>query len=224
MRELMYKHLFFDLDHTLLDFEQGEHLAITKVFESEGLAMTADLLEQYQTINKGLWQALERGEIERDKILTRRFSDFFELHKISVEGRAKEQIFRTEINNSHHLMPHAIGILDYLKDKPVILSSATNGVYDTQMKRMKGSGIFPYFTHHFISEEIGYSKPQPEFFEYAMKRVGVESSEILMIGDSITSDIRGAAQMAIDTCYFGTEQVNATYTISDLMEIQNIIQ
>ncbi len=219
----MYTHLFFDLDHTLLDFESGEHLAIQKVFESEGLVMTSDLLNQYQTINKGLWQALERGEIERDAILTQRFNDFFQLHQMAVDGTAKEQIFRNEINNSHHLMPHAIEILEYLKHKPVTLCSATNGVYATQMKRMKDAGIDDYFSYHFISEEIGYSKPHPEFFAHALAAVDVEPSRILMIGDSITSDIAGARQAGIDTCYFGEQEVDATYTIHQLLELKHIV-
>lgn len=127
----MYKHIFFDLDHTLLDFAAGEHIAVRQVIESEGLAMTAERFQQYQSINKKLWQALERGEIKKDEVLTRRFSEFFQLQAITVDGALKEQIFRTAINNSHQLLPGAIDILAYLKDKPVILSSATNGVYAT---------------------------------------------------------------------------------------------
>ncbi|TDL98111.1 noncanonical pyrimidine nucleotidase, YjjG family [Macrococcus brunensis] len=220
----MYKHIFFDLDHTLLDFAAGEHIAITQVFESEGLVMTTELFEQYQSINKNLWQALERGEIKKDEVLTKRFSDFFQLQAITVDGSLKEQIFRTAINDSHHLLPGAIDILDYLKNKPVTLSSATNGVYTTQMKRMKDAGIYPYFSHHFISEEIGYSKPQPEFFAYALKNANAKPEEVLMVGDSITSDIAGAKAAGIDTCYIGSEKVDATYSISHLMELTDIIK
>ena len=220
----MYKHIFFDLDHTLLDFAAGEHIAVRQVIESEGLAMTAERFQQYQSINKKLWQALERGEIKKDEVLTRRFSEFFQLQAITVDGVLKEQIFRTAINNSHQLLPGAVDILAYLKDKPVILSSATNGVYATQMKRMKEAGIYSYFSHHFISEEIGYAKPQPEFFAYALKQVNARPEEVLMIGDSITSDIAGAQAAGIDSCYIGPEATDATYSIGHLMELTDIIK
>jgi len=222
----MYKHIFFDLDHTLLDFAAGEHMAITQVIESEGLMMTAELFEQYQSINKMLWQALERGEIKKDEVLTRRFSEFFQLQAITVDGGLKEQIFRTAINDSHQLLPGAIDILEYLKNKPkpVILSSATNGVYTTQMKRMTDAGIYSYFRYHFISEEIGYSKPQPEFFAYALQQTKAKPEEVLMVGDSVTSDIAGAKAAGIDSCYIGPETVDATYSISHLMKLTNIIK
>lgn len=121
-------------------------------------------------------------------------------------------------------MDGALQFLDYLKRKGYILCTATNGVFNTQMKRMKDAGILDYFSHHFISEEIGYEKPHHNFFKHCIETLEVKDlSEVLMIGDTYTSDIIGAHQFGIHSCYYGVRQVDATYHVEELEEIKSIL-
>lgn len=220
----MYKYILCDLDNTILDFKKGEESAIKRVFESEGVTFSDELYARYHDINIGLWRELEAGKADKRHVLTQRFEAFFKTLDIDVDGAVKEQIFRENINNSHDLVDGALQFLDYLKSKGYILCTATNGVFYTQMKRMKDAGILDYFTHHFISEEIGFEKPHHNFFKHCIKTLGVtDLSQVLMIGDTYTSDIIGAQQFGIDSCYYGVKQVDATYHIEKLSEIENIL-
>lgn len=220
----MYKYILCDLDNTILDFKEGEETAIKHVFESEGVTFSDELYARYHDINVGLWRELEAGRVDKHHVLTYRFEIFFKTLGIDVDGAVKEQIFREHINNSHELVDGALQFLDYLKGKGYILCTATNGVFYTQMKRMKDAGILDYFSHHFISEEIGYEKPHHNFFKHCIETLEVKDlSEVLMIGDTYTSDIIGAHQFGIDSCYYGVRQVDATYHIEELEEIKSIL-
>lgn len=220
----MYKYILCDLDNTILDFKKGEESAVKRVFESENLTFSDELYARYHDINIGLWRELESGKVDKRHVLTHRFEVFFKTLGIDVDGAVKEQIFRENINNSHDLVDGALQFLDYLKSKGYILCTATNGVFYTQMKRMKDAGILDYFTHHFISEEIGFEKPHHNFYKHCIKTLGVtDLSQVLMIGDTYTSDIIGAQHFGIDSCYYGVKQVDATYYIEKLSEIKNIL-
>lgn len=220
----MYKYILCDLDNTILDFKKGEECAIKRVFESEGVTFSNELYTRYHDINIGLWRELEAGKVDKRHVLTHRFEVFFKTLDIDVDGAVKEQIFRENINNSHDLVDGALQFLYYLKSKGYILCTATNGVFYTQMKRMKDAGILDYFTHHFISEEIGFEKPHHNFFKHCIETLGVtDLSQVLMIGDTYTSDIIGAQRFGIDSCYYGVKQVDATYHIEKLSEIENIL-
>lgn len=220
----MYKYILCDLDNTILDFKKGEESAVKRVFESEGVTFSNELYARYHDINIGLWRELESGKVDKRHVLTHRFEVFFKTLDIDVDGAVKEQIFRENINNCHDLVDGALQLLDYLKGKGYTLCTATNGVFYTQMKRMKDAGILDYFTHHFISEEIGFEKPHHNFFKDCIKTLGVtDLSQVLMIGDTYTSDIIGAQQFGIDSCYYGVKQVDATYHIEKLSEIENIL-
>lgn len=220
----MYKYILCDLDNTILDFKKGEENAVKRVFESEDLTFSDELYARYHDINIGLWRELESGKVDKRHVLTHRFEVFFKTLGIDVDGAVKEQIFRENINNSHDLVDGALQFLDYLKSKGYILCTATNGVFYTQMKRLKDAGILDYFTHHFISEEIGFEKPHHNFFKHCIKTLGVtDLSQVLMIGDTYTSDIIGAQHFGIDSCYYGVKQVDATYYIEKLSEIKNIL-
>ncbi|UOB19975.1 YjjG family noncanonical pyrimidine nucleotidase [Macrococcus armenti] len=221
---MMYKYILCDLDNTILDFKQGEETAIKHVFESEGITFNEDLYARYHDINIGLWRELEAGKVDKRHVLTHRFEAFFKTLNIDVDGAEKEQIFRTHINNSHDLVKGARDFLDYLMAEGYIICSATNGVFYTQMKRMKDAGILDYFSHHFISEEIGFEKPHHQFFKHCIEKLGVtDVSEVLMIGDTYSSDIIGANQFGIDSCYYGSKTVDATYCIAHLDEIKHIL-
>lgn len=220
----MYKYILLDLDNTLLDFNAGELDAFNKVLESEDIAFTDDIMNQYKEMNTGLWTDLELGKISRKTLLDTRFQLFFDSLSHQVDGVEKEKIFRETLNNSHELVEGAMDLLEYLKAKDVVICSASNGVYHTQMQRMHLSDIYQYFDHHFISEKIGYEKPDKRFFEHCLDVLNIkDKSEVLMIGDTPTSDILGAQNIGIDSCYFGEKTTNATFNVKKLYEIKHII-
>lgn len=217
----MYKYILCDLDNTLLNFDAGEKEALSKVFNSEKIEFNETNIKIYKDINSELWKSLEKGLIDRNTVLTMRFVRFFKEFNLNVDGVKKEEIFRESLNNSHILMNGAEMILEYFKERNMVICSATNGVAHTQIKRMKDSGIYGYFKHHFISETVGYEKPNREFFEYCLKELNISNKkEVLMIGDTYSSDIVGANNIGIDSCYLGDEIVDATYNVNDLTEIK----
>lgn len=220
----MYKYVLIDLDNTLLDFNAAEHEALSKVFESEQMELTEEMFTRYKNINSKLWADLELGKITRKALLDTRFEQFFKSIGIEVDGVRKEAIFREGLNNSHVLIEGAEDLLQYIKAKGIIICSASNGVYHTQMQRMKASGIYQYFDYHFISEKIGYEKPDIRFFEHCFEILQInDKTEVLMIGDTISSDILGAKNAGIDSCYYGEGETDATYTVHTLNDLKDII-
>lgn len=220
----MYKYVLIDLDNTLLDFNIAEKEALNKVFLSEQIEFNVDMMDRYKNINSKLWAELESGNITRKELLDTRFEKFFKSIGIEADGIEKEIIFREGLNNSHVLIEGAEELLQYLKAKGIIICSASNGVYHTQMQRMKASGIYKYFDYHFISEKIGYEKPDVRFFEHCFEALRIkDKAEVLMIGDTISSDIEGAKNAGIDSCYFGKQNVDVLYKVHTLKDIKKII-
>lgn len=223
----MYDNILFDLDDTLLDFSFGERQGIQEVFSSENIEFNEENFEKYRKINKNLWMSLEKGEISKNEVLTKRFEEFFKLFDIKVNPQEKEDIFRKNINNSYKLIDGAVEILEYLKNKGKKIYTASNGLEYTQMIRMKKSGIYDYFSNHFISEKVGYEKPNTLFFEYCMSNIkGANKQNTIMIGDSLSSDIKGANDYGIDSCYLNihkTQDKSMTYKIDKLIELKEII-
>ena len=221
----MYRYVFLDLDKTIFDFDTAENEAIREVFKSEDLTITDDLFAEYKQINQATWRKLETGELTKKEVITKRFELFFERHHIKVDGVQKDRLFRSVLESNTQLIDGAHSLLEYLQNKDYNVCSASNGVYETQMKRLKGTQLFDYFDHHFISEEIGYDKPHVEFFEKAIERLGnIDKKQILMVGDSLTSDIEGANRANIDACYFGEEiDHKAKYHIKSLEALKEIL-
>ncbi|WP_323704133.1 YjjG family noncanonical pyrimidine nucleotidase [Mammaliicoccus sp. Dog046] len=225
----MYKYILLDLDNTLLDFNDGEKEAIKAVFQSEGVEFNDANFKKYKTINKQLWSELEQGLISKEAVLVGRFKQIFDSLNLEVDPYAKEDIFRNILDNNHTLVDGAIDILEYLTAAGYRLYSASNGVYSTQMKRMKASGIIDYFEDHFISEKIGHEKPDKRFFEHCLNTIGdVNKQHILMVGDTYSSDIIGAQLFGIDACYYNHNQESAndsaTYEIYQLTDLKNILK
>lgn len=224
-----YKALLMDVDGTLLDFDRAEAVAFTKVLEKYGFNPEERLIQEYHKINQECWEAFEIGQMERDRVLTVRFERFFGRHGRSVSGEEAEGAYRVWLGEGAYLMEGAVEILDYLKER-YPLYVVTNGVGATQRKRLKASGLAPYFRDIFISEEAGSQKPQKEFFEYCFARITeAEREEMMVIGDSLTSDIQGGVNAGTDTCWFnpqGKENRKAlpvTWEIRRLSELKSFL-
>ncbi len=224
----MYNTILIDLDNTILDFDAAEKYSFKKVITTAGLNYTDELLQQYKRINNCLWNSLEQGEISREIVLNTRFSEFFKLYDLQIDGRKTEKLFRTYLDNSSALMPNVEITLTKLKKMEKKIYSASNGVYSTQIKRLSNAGIIDLFDGHFISDKIKYEKPSPYFFDFCIKNItGIQTKSIIMVGDSPTSDIQGAVNAGIDSCFYqhnkSVECTYAKYTICDISELVDLV-
>lgn len=226
-----YKYLLWDIDGTILDFEVAEQTSIRSLFDKFNLGKCSEeMLKHYSKINKQYWQALERGEMTKDKILVERFAEFF-----SKEGL--DSGIATEFNKEYQLAlgdtivfhDDAIDIIENQK-KTCKIVIVTNGTAIAQKKKLEQSGLDNMVDHIFISEIVGFEKPSIKFFEKVFSEVGItDLSQALIIGDSLTSDMQGGYNIGIDTCWYnpkGTKNdspLAPTHIIKNLHELDSII-
>lgn len=225
----MYNFILLDLDNTILDFDVTERNSFKKIIESFSMRYDSEILNQYKKINSSLWKLLEQGKVTKDIVLNTRFSEFFKLYNIAVDGEKIEKQFRQYLNESSDLIPNAKNTLIELKRMGKKLYVASNGVYSTQVQRLTNAGILHLFDDIFISEKIGFEKPSINFFNHCFDNIkNLERDKIIMVGDSISSDIQGAINASIDSCYYKYNKdldcSNATYTINDISELLDIIK
>ena len=222
-----YKYLLFDLDDTLLDFGKAQVLAFKKLLEDENIEYSDESFEKYETINKSLWRSFERGEISNKEVTSERFIRFFALFGMKVDGSEVDNRFRSYLAEGNQLFEGIVEMLEKLSLTHK-LYIASNGIGITQHARLKNNNLNKYFDKIFISEEIGSKKPDREFFDIILKEIGVEDKgEVLMIGDTLTSDILGANNVGIDSCLVdihGIEnsEMNPTYKIAKTIDLLNI--
>ena len=222
-----YKYLLFDLDDTLLDFGKAQVLAFKKLLEDENIEYSDESFEKYETINKSLWRSFERGEISNKEVTSERFIRFFALFGMKVDGSEVDNRFRSYLAEGNQLFEGIVEMLEKLSLTHK-LYIASNGIGITQHTRLKNNNLNKYFDKIFISEEIGSKKPDREFFDIILKEIGVEDKgEVLMIGDTLTSDILGANTVGIDSCLVdihGIEnsEINPTYKIAKTIDLLNI--
>ena len=222
-----YKYLLFDLDDTLLDFGKAQVLAFKKLLEDENIEYNDELFEKYETINKSLWRSFERGEISNKVVTSERFIRFFTLFNMKVDGIEIDNRYRSYLAEGNQLFEGIVEMLEKLSLTHK-LYIASNGIGVTQHTRLKNNNLNKYFEKIFISGEIGSKKPDSEFFDIIFKEIGVKNkSEVLMIGDTLTSDILGANNAGIDSCLVdihGIEnsEINPTYKIAKTIDLLNI--
>lgn len=219
-----YKFLLFDLDDTLLDFKRAQILAFKKLLEEENIEYSDELFEKYEVINKALWRSFERGEIKNSKVISERFVQFFALFDRSIDGVKMDIRYRTYLAEGNQLFEGIIPMLEKLS-KTHKLFIASNGIGVTQHTRLKNNDLYKYFEKVFISEEIGSKKPDKEFFEIIFNELDIQDkSKVLMIGDTLTSDILGANNYGIDSCLVDIHKIEnseivPTYKVDKTIDI-----
>lgn len=228
---MKYKVILWDLDGTLTDFLAAEKAAIRKCFEIIGLGeCTDEMLARYSAINVRYWQLLERGEMTKDQILVERFREFFALEGLDVDkAYAFNEEYQLRLGDTIVFCDDSFHIVEDLKGK-VLQCLVTNGTRVSQENKLKNSGFDRLFDYFFISDIVGYEKPAVEFFDAVFAKIGDYSKEdVLIIGDSLTSDIKGGNNVGIDTCWYNPrgeyndKNVQVTYEIRDLHEIYDIM-
>lgn len=218
-----YKDLLFDLDDTLFDFKACENRALKVMFERYHLGFSKELLDCYAKNNHGLWKAFELGLITKKDVLEQRFRKTFKELHIEHIGEHFEREYQDELANGAMLKKDASQIVAHLSENHRLFV-VSNGVAATQYARLKASGLDSYFQQFFISEEIGYQKPQIEFMNYVRDHISeFSSASTLLIGDSESSDIKGALNLGIDSCIVGSKSELATYCIGELKELYHIV-
>lgn len=204
---MTYRHLFFDLDNTLLDFDRSQVEAFTSTCHAFGLPSNRQTFHDFQIFNHHLWQELEEGKISKDTLFSQRFSDFFKPRGFQVDGPSMDQAFRQTLSLSPYTIPNAHALLETLKQEGFLLYAASNGAYDTQIQRLNASRLMPYFDRLFISGQVGYEKPSIYFFNHVLSQIGNPSlNTCLMIGDRLSSDIQGAINIGMDSVWFNPHQ------------------
>jgi YjjG family noncanonical pyrimidine nucleotidase len=228
-----YKHVFFDLDHTLWDLERNASETISELLSSYKLedkinSTGHEFIKEYNQINDELWELLRKGQIDRATLRYERFRRVFQLFGMKDEELARKfgDAFVKDSPRKPHLIPGAREVLDYLSQK-YTLHIITNGFAEAQEVKVDYARIGHYFTHIINSEQAGCNKPDPRIFEYSLDLAGATKSESIMIGDHLEADILGAKNAGLDQVYFnpnGKEHNHQiTYEVKYLLELQQIL-
>ena len=231
---MAYKDLFFDLDHTLWDFETNSKETIQELYNTHRLADLGivdfdGFYSTYSAHNHRLWDRYTKGFIKQEELRWKRVYLSLLDFKVANEPLAKQmsQAYLEILPNKKHLFPYTIEILEYLKQKDYKMHLITNGFESVQFKKIKNSGLQDYFIEVITSEASNSLKPQKEIFEYALKNANASVENSIMIGDNESADIQGGINMGMDTIFVNHIQVvptvPATYTITHLKELENIL-
>ena len=200
---MTYNFLLFDLDHTLLDFDAAEDVALTQLLKEEGVADIQAYKDYYVPMNKSLWKDLEEKKITKQELVNTRFSKLFSHFGIEKDGVYLAEHYQFYLAQQGQVFSGAMELLDSLIDRGYELYAATNGITAIQTGRMAQSGLAPYFNQVFISEQLQTQKPDALFYEKIGQQIaGFDKEKTLMIGDSLTADIQGGNNAGIDTIWY----------------------
>ncbi len=200
---MKYHTAFFDLDGTLLDYKKSEANALSSAFRKLFQdSFPPDIIPVYHGINTVLWEKYEKGEITNEFLRVERFRQLFSHYHIHGDPEEFSSLYLGYLAEGGYLLSGAVALLESLNGA-IRLAALTNGITGVQQSRLSISGIGKYFEQIAISDTEGVAKPDKRIFEILMQRMGLESTEgILMIGDSLSSDIQGGINAGIDTCWF----------------------
>lgn len=230
---MKYRHLFFDLDHTLWDFEANARITLLELYQSMLLEKMGindfDLFHKnYLAHNEKLWERYRNGFIKQEELRVKRMWLALLDFKIADELLAKEMStrFLDLLPTRTILFPHTMEILQYLTNKNYELHLITNGFEKTQHSKLKYSGLDKYFKEVITSEGSSSLKPNKEIFDFAFKKTGAKPTESIMLGDSIDVDILGAMKAGIDQVFINhlniTIDIKPTYVVGSLKELEEI--
>lgn len=232
-----YKHLFFDLDNTLYDFESNSYLALKLAFEQLGLFAQINSFDEYfkvyTIINEALWTEYREQRMPKEILRCKRHIDSLARFGIvpKMEATQIDDLYLKEMTGQTELFPCTVDVLTELKKRGYIIHIITNGFIEVQHDKLLNTGLIKFLTNIYISEEIKAPKPSHEIFEHAIKSSNARKKESLMIGDSWESDIIGAKNFGIDQVFFKLNHNEIdfgkygepTFTISKLDELLNIL-
>ena len=227
----MYRYLFFDADGTLFDFNQAEDNAFKLTSETLLFPFDEETILCYRQCNELCWKEFEKGSISLEQLKTKRFADFFATIKVNLEASLASTIYQEHLSKQGILYKESIPLLQEMKNRGYHLYLASNGISKVQRGRLKQANIQAFFEEIFISEEIGAQKPDPRFFSTMLIKTDLikKRQECLMIGDSLSSDIKGGLASGIDTLYLNKDnkqpdlQCKPTYEVASLTDMLDLL-
>ena len=227
MGDIMIKAIFIDIDGTLLDFEACVEESMRLGLEEKGIEYKPEMLETFHRINNVFWERIEQGTLTFEELLEIRWKTVFEELGINLDGPEFETYFRGRLHESAIPMEGSFEVLEYLGAK-YRLFAASHGPDEQQKNRLAKAGMSGYFEEIFTSEKIGAEKPSGEFFEYCFDKIGdIKPEESVMLGDSLTSDMKGGNSFGMKTLWLnlkGKEKLAwVDYEIKSLDEVKEII-
>ena len=225
----MIKFVFLDLDDTILDFHKAEQVALTNALIHFGIEPTQSTLDLYHRINKAQWERLERGELTREEVKVERYRILYSMLGIDLSPKDTTAYYESQLAIGHYFIDGALDLLEQLHSK-YSLYIASNGAEKVQNSRLASAGIEKYFDNIFISENLGYNKPDKRFFENCFEYIdNFDKSKAVIIGDSLTSDIKGGKNAEIKTIWYNPKRIaNKTdikpdFEVSDLSQISKTL-
>ena len=228
-----YNHIFFDLDHTLWDFDRNSRETLEELFElyslkNYGIAVFEDFVETYRQVNDQKWDMYRKGLITKADLRATRFHDTLLRFEVNHPELAAEIDHEYILRSPHktNLFPHALEVLGYLSEK-YKLHIITNGFTEVQDIKITQSGLQPFFTYKITSEMAGVNKPDPVIFRHALKMAGAKRTESIMVGDNLEVDIVGARRVGLDQVYFNPDKKphseKVTFEIGNLNELRAML-
>lgn len=227
----MIKVILWDIDGTVLNFLKSENYAIKKCFAALNICECDDaMVERYSAINKKYWEMLERGEITKPQVQRGRFEELFEKEGIEFhEIDELNKMYQVVLGDKIFFNDDSFELLKSLKGR-YKQYAVTNGTITAQENKMRQSGLVEVFDGVFISDKIGYEKPSVSFFDAVFEAIGAyEKDDIMIVGDSLTSDIQGGNNAGIMCCWYNPDRnvnnknLRIDYEIKNLNDINNIL-
>ena len=216
-----YKYLLLDADGTLFDYDKAEAAALNTALYQAGLPVQDAALQAYRKINTQIWLDYEQGLLDKETLKVKRFERLFDVIGQQADALAFSEQYTLQLSRQADLFPGAFEFLKAISTR-FHLSIVTNGIAHVQYPRLEKSNILPMIAAVFVSEEVGYQKPDAAFYEHIFKTLAIEDiSQALMIGDSLTADIKGGLNAGIDTCWFNPEKKTGTPDIRPTYEVEN---
>ncbi|MFO7744596.1 MAG: YjjG family noncanonical pyrimidine nucleotidase [Psychroflexus sp.] len=218
--------IFFDLDHTLWDFDKNSELTFETIFDKHKIDLPLkDFLDVYLPINKKYWKLFREGKIEQQNLRFQRLSEVFEVLKYQTSDQMINDLSQAYIDylpNHNYLFPNTFDVLNYLQNN-YKLHIITNGFYDVQHKKLGNSKLTPYFKTITTSEDAGVKKPNKIIFEYALDLAKTKNTNSIMIGDNLEADVEGAKASGLEAIFFGKEPTYEGLQIQNLNELKKLL-
>lgn len=225
----MIEFLFLDLDDTILDFRKAEYIAIGKTIGDFGVEPTDEVRKLYHEINKWHWEQLELGTLTREEVLVNRFGVLFEKLGKTVDAVACARAYEKNLSQGHWFLPGAEEAVDALSKK-YRLFLASNGTASVQKGRMTSANLYRFFETVFVSQEIGHNKPSKAYFDACFSTIpGFDKEKAMIVGDSLSSDIKGGINAGIKTVWVNPDhkdcgEIKPDYEIEYLHQLEALLE
>lgn len=225
----MFEFLFIDLDDTILDFQKAEHIALQRSLAEFGVTPTEAVCARYTQINKAHWEALERKELTREQVMVGRFATLFRELGVEADAQACSERYMENLSIGHYFLSGAKEAVESLCKKYKIYL-ASNGTKKVQTRRLESADIGKFFQDIFISQDMGADKPSLAYFERCFARIpGFDPQKAMIVGDSLSSDIRGGINAGIRTCWVNPTHkdpgaVKPDYEIESITQLEALLE